>query len=532
MLGLFLVFVGLVAEGDFGVVEIWKHIADCGRKIIANFFDKKMTAVTPIFLENFWSMLGENNYLYPNIVFLKKNLVVMKKLFLLMLGAGVTAFTANAQQVNTKSLVFDAKTHTAKTPVTPAKKLVKPTLNQASSSTANKTTASPRWYSYFDDVNAYNTGAMDNNLAVMPIWFDTTIRQTFSTGDGTINYSSAALYVDPVGFLLYNDIGLHNGEMQVKATDAYTVDSVRIFAVYEESPSKATSVVDTLYLSIAPSTGIYRLPKADYAWTSSYLATGQDTLFARTPYRVDSVNRTVISDVSGVSEIVWKVPLTDAMRDTGFNIQSFSFKVPGGLNVPAGNGFTIAVTFKSGDTWTPNVDNISDFHRFMPLTGFIGAGQSMPYYWYNFSDRNMSNMMFSTDTSRYLPAVIIEGINTPDYRYEFHNFDAYILCPTCTTVGTPSNSVNNITTALIGNAYPNPATNTIAIPFTVNEAADVKVVVTNATGAVVATQELGKYNANQSGKATFDVAHYANGVYFYTVEANGQRATKRFVVTH
>ena len=450
-----------------------------------------------------------------------------------MMGAGVTAFTVNAQQVTNKSFVFDGKNHTAKLPMEPSKKLVMPKKEKATTNTANKTTANPRWYSYFEDVDALNSGNLQNNVAVMPIWYDPTIRQTFTTGDDTINYLSACLFMDPIRFQLYNDVGLHNGEMQVSATDAYTVDSIRISGVYEENMNRPTSVVDTLILSIAPSTGRYALSKTAFPDVAPYLSSTQDTLYAFTPYNVDSFTKSVLSDVTTVNEIMWKVPLTDAMRDTGFNIQTLSFAVPGGLNVPAGNSFSIAVTFKSGDTWTPYVDNIEDFHRFMPLTSFIGSGQRMAYYYYTYNDRNNSNMMFSSDSSRYLPSVIIEAINTPDFRNEYHVFDAHILCPTCSTVGTPNpNSVKDVNATTVGDVYPNPAYNTITVPFTMTESANVNVVITNATGAKVASQNLGKYNANQRGTATFDVTGLSNGVYFYTVEANGQRVTKRFVVTH
>ncbi|HTN47248.1 MAG TPA: T9SS type A sorting domain-containing protein [Flavipsychrobacter sp.] len=93
-------------------------------------------------------------------------------------------------------------------------------------------------------------------------------------------------------------------------------------------------------------------------------------------------------------------------------------------------------------------------------------------------------------------------------------------------------SVKDVYAAEVGNAYPNPANNTINIPFQMNEAANVNVVITNSVGATVTTKNVGNFGANQAGKAVIDVTSYANGVYFYTVEANGQRITKRFTVTH
>jgi hypothetical protein len=99
------------------------------------------------------------------------------------------------------------------------------------------------------------------------------------------------------------------------------------------------------------------------------------------------------------------------------------------------------------------------------------------------------------------------------------------------TTSNPPGAVNDINVAQVGDAYPNPTNNVINIPFTMTETANVNVTVTNAVGATVVSQNLGKYNANQKGLATFSVTGFANGIYFYTVEANGVKTTKRFVIT-
>ena len=454
----------------------------------------------------------------------------MKKLFLLTTSLGIIASTMNAQQATIKSFVFDGNSHTVKAPLEPSKKLVMPERKTSVANAANKSTANPRWYSYFDDVDVLNGSNLQNNLSVLRMWFDSTILQTYTSGEAPVNFSSACMYIDPSRFAIYNDIGLHLGEMQITTADAYIVDSVRIAGVYEQNMDRPSTVVDTLIISVAPSGSRYSIlrtnPNVD---VTPYLSPSQDTLFAYTPGNVDSVNRGVFSDITSVNRIMWKEPLTAAMRDSGFNIKSWTFKVPGGLNVPAGASFSIAVTFKSGDKWVPNSSNIDSFHRYMPLTGSVGQGQKMPYYYYNYNDRNHANLMFSTDTGRYLPTILIEAINSAiDFRNEYLPFDAFILCPTCNTVS----SVGDIDAVTVGNVYPNPATETITIPFTAVAATDVKVIITNAVGAMIAAQDLGRMHANQGGKVTFSVADYANGVYFYTIDASGQRVTKRFVVAH
>jgi hypothetical protein len=95
------------------------------------------------------------------------------------------------------------------------------------------------------------------------------------------------------------------------------------------------------------------------------------------------------------------------------------------------------------------------------------------------------------------------------------------------------NAVNDINSlGFVGNAYPNPANTEVMIPFTTTEAAEVTVSITNTVGQTVKAINAGKYAANQKGRAVLNVANLSSGVYFYTVEANGQRITKRMVIAH
>jgi hypothetical protein len=93
--------------------------------------------------------------------------------------------------------------------------------------------------------------------------------------------------------------------------------------------------------------------------------------------------------------------------------------------------------------------------------------------------------------------------------------------------------INDVTAvSLVGNAYPNPAKSKLFVPFNVNERTEVKATLTNTLGQVVSEQIVGKFNAKESGKATFDVSQLSNGVYFYTIEANGQQLTRKVAVSH
>ncbi len=79
------------------------------------------------------------------------------------------------------------------------------------------------------------------------------------------------------------------------------------------------------------------------------------------------------------------------------------------------------------------------------------------------------------------------------------------------------------------NAFPVPASNSVNVMFNLSAQANVTVTLTNTVGQVVATQEA---NNVAGGTATFNTAALASGVYYYSVIANGERATGRIVVAH
>ena len=93
------------------------------------------------------------------------------------------------------------------------------------------------------------------------------------------------------------------------------------------------------------------------------------------------------------------------------------------------------------------------------------------------------------------------------------------------TVGINDVSVAGIATS----AYPNPAGNELSVSFNLAVSADVTVSLVNTLGQVVATQTVSN---TSKGSAAFNTSKLANGVYSYTVMANGGRSTGRVVVAH
>lgn len=463
----------------------------------------------------------------------------MRKL-LLMMVAGAFALGANAQQNNQTALPFVTKGQQAKTAEQGPKVVYKDNWEaRMTSGASHKSTGAggDRWYDHFTLVNTYFVAnAFDNNSFVFPIWFDSTVLQRYSNGLLPVNYLSVCQVLDPITSQMFNDPSFAN-EIVVGPGNTYQVDSVMIRAAYVREKSQPANQVDTMILSVIPMDNItYFLTLANYSKISQY--TTRDTLWAQAPVNVDSVNRAAFPATNAIGgRAFWKVPLTAADGDTPDNVnntvtvRSFVFPVEDGngnaapLTINKGERFAITATFKSGGTWNANVDSVTGLHRFMPIAAAASQGGVMPYYYYDYTERSMTGLMFSSNFSQYSPSVFIEVFNDNNFSREFVHMAGHVKCADCEVLSV-ANTGSVITSV---KAFPNPANNEVYVPFNLNAKANVNVTLTNTVGQVISTQAFN--NANE-GKATFNTSSLSNGIYFVTVEANGQRETTRVVVAH
>lgn len=399
-----------------------------------------------------------------------------------------------------------------------------------------------RWYDHFAMMSAFNNNIFSTNANtfVWGMWFDSTVTQYFTASGSTpagyrrVNWSSCEQFVDPVTSKMFNDISFAN-EIIIKPYNSYKIDSISIRGAYVRMSSRPAGIVDTLVISVAPQEGgHYYVAKQNPDYGSKVANyTTKDTVRFCAPLVVDSVNRAVFPAStlpSGTARAYWKEPLTAADGDTAlangsFTTREYTIAVPGGgLTVPAGSRFAVAVTFKSGDTWTKNVDSLNKFHRFMPVSGFINNSY-MQYIRESHNDLSMSGMMFSWDSSLYAPSGLIEIWNQPTMSYEHHNIAAHVVCADCDKV-----SVDDVQSNIERiNAYPNPAAQVVVLPFVLKNSADVKVTMSNLFGQVVKEKE---YKNVLVGSADFNVSDLVNGVYMYTIEVNGERKSGRVTVAH
>ncbi len=95
-----------------------------------------------------------------------------------------------------------------------------------------------------------------------------------------------------------------------------------------------------------------------------------------------------------------------------------------------------------------------------------------------------------------------------------------------TAVVEPENSV-----FVLGQNQPNPFSHSTIINFSLEERAHVKITVQNAYGMHVATLVDGVRNAGNYN-AIWDASSVANGIYFYTMEADNLQATRKMLLVN
>lgn len=119
-----------------------------------------------------------------------------------------------------------------------------------------------------------------------------------------------------------------------------------------------------------------------------------------------------------------------------------------------------------------------------------------------------------------------EGTTTVDYTFTSGSFSTLMTVNyTYTAVGISSSDlrVNSFT------AYPNPATSSVTIAYDLSglySANDTRLVITNLVGSKVAVRSLN----GTSGKVSMDISNLDAGIYFYSIEANGQAVSTRKLI--
>ncbi|MFA6150703.1 MAG: T9SS type A sorting domain-containing protein [Chitinophagaceae bacterium] len=497
------------------------------------------------FYKNTFGISAKCHYLYVKLLKIR----MMKKLFLLSAVGALGALSASAQ-VEGKSSSITKSESSLKAVEMQMTSISTPTPvgsslnnNPKDSNPLAKTTAGgTRWYSYSDYLGLKES-SIEDSTSFPYLWgkVDAMAIYNFSSGlaADTITMASYGMTFDPAfkssttSIVLqgFNDpFAYDNSNIVVTRSKSYVLDSVRVWGIYGRNLSKTKT--DTLRIAIVQG-------KADgsgdlggiITWGPDTKATyGNDTLNINN-LEYDAATRTA----SGTTRVIKDVYLNPS--DTSLsNVRNFMVGV--NMNVTAGNIVGVSVTFLSGETYTPNVDTAyvggTDYKLGMVRPLFFadptGLASGYPTY-----EKGWSNVGFV----KYLPNIYNSFYDdkymsmyswTAPFQSEIPAIDFLITCSSCNTIKELSIKESTVLSQI--SAFPNPANTQLNVPVSVSETANVTVSISNMLGQVIATQNLGSMNAGQKETAVFNTTSLSAGVYLYTVEANGQRVSNRFSVSH
>ena len=118
-----------------------------------------------------------------------------------------------------------------------------------------------------------------------------------------------------------------------------------------------------------------------------------------------------------------------------------------------------------------------------------------------------------------------EGTTSVNYSFTSTDYSVSVLINyiySTVGIGNSDLSVNSLA------AYPNPATSTVTVAYDLSgiSGSDVNLVITNLVGSKVAVRSLN----GTSGKVGVDISNLDAGIYFYSIEANGQAISTRKLI--
>ena len=396
-------------------------------------------------------------------------------------------------------------------------------------STANKGTANTsRWYNYVDLKSKIDPN-ISNNIKLTWLWHKYDMKSTFGTSVDTVYMRTYGTALDPSS-VLFNVAGLYPGEMAIKSTDAYAVDSAIVYGIYDRVANSTT--VDTLRISIVYGAG-------NNTNMPIYYFTGMQTQFQKDTVRfammyLDSVKRCALKNPNAsnmpnvliIDKYLTQANLADTLSN-GMNY--FKFAVTN-FNVPANGIVGMTVSYKYGGTYTPFsmlfANNNFNYNAFSGIWYEENAGGSPAYTEGEYNYGFISPMPLPSTDGWY-------GSLIPMWAYpatlglELPLIDLKLSCTTCNTTSV-TDVESNIESVV---AAPNPANDAFTISFNTLKNASSKVTITNLLGQEIDTKTIAS-TANTTSKAVFNVANLNAGVYIYTITSNEQTISNRFVVTH
>jgi hypothetical protein len=374
-------------------------------------------------------------------------------------------------------------------------------LNQLSKT--NSETGST-WVNYVDWIEFVSPTTQVFN--VMNLFPDSTIILGFDAGNQPVYpwIHKAGNYMDPSWNLQQTIL--------TDKTTPYTLDSVSVGYVYDRMTP--AGIVDTLIIQvIAENTALnYSLSDLSY----------QDIEYNQPTNDIKASTPTLLKI---------KYPLT--INDTCSGAIYKQIKVAtSGLAIAAGKKVGTVLSFKPGYTWTINDTLIGGSlkNAFFVLTSEQNGDNTDPTYYgtlndFN-SDMNMSYILdqsvrYNTNANGWNGYFLPTYAYTTPFAYETHDIGYRI---TVLIAGVKELEQKGFA---IGQNYPNPFTSSSQVDYQLTkDASSVVFTVTDVMGRVISSEKA----ETTTGIHTVKLGSYAAGVYYYSLNVDGNISTKKMIV--
>ena len=362
------------------------------------------------------------------------------------------------------------------------------------------------WYNYVNDLGTGGeTFAYFGDVTLWPdslpvIVYTDGPQHAYLSGIGQVFDPTSEWYQDP-------------SAPQLTGFNRYSIDSIAFRYKYRHV---VPGSVDTLVIDFFNDDKLV-----------NFTFTGGGT--AKSPKYIPSANRS--SDITSTTKIL----LDENNNDPEFFYPKSSsyasimnVALPATMQVKGGGKMAFVVTYKPGvaykmnDTLVTGRDSINLpkklLNSFQPY--FLEAQTGVPDDAHNYALAAYKSQRYSTRTSEwYYPN------NAPSakrrHMYAFYKLTYYNLS---------TKDVNNQGYGL-GSVYPNPvkAGNDVTIDFALGKGENVNIQLFNVLGSKVADVASDKFAAGNNS-VTFNTSNLAPGVYVYTINAGGFKASKKFTV--
>lgn len=440
----------------------------------------------------------------------------MKKIYSLLaaLGLATASFSQAQLQLNTSQFVNKV----------PAKKMGFDF--EKFKTTKNKKTAAVMsgWFNYAvaidDNINS-NTAELNSNY----LFPDSLGYGEFGTG----NFSACWVHhiadiVDPKGIPFI--VSPTTDFIVTPAPQAYFLDSMSIVYGYTRNHPNP-NIVDTLVVTVFHNNTAANLPGAYFTGaTAANYAT--DTLSIKLVKYTQATNV-----VNATGKYTFKI-LLDVNDTAATNYNEKYFKLPTPFGVPVNKLLVADVQFRPGYTYTIGTHIDYDANAFFFTSyeekGGGASGGSFPTFW----DCNANSPACDWNTSYILPQDVRYNMAgtwnnyfIPSYAYTVGYGFEHHLVSFHLNAGNVAVAELEKTGVALGQNMPNPYTKESTVNFQLaKDASSALFTVTDVMGRVVSSEKVG----TAQGSHTIKLGAYASGVYYYSLNVDGNVTTKKMIV--